>query len=102
MNSKNFPRICNCRNLSYIDQYCEDPGDVENGYYVCEPSPTHCDLFKVGVRIRYVCNAGYEDSGIVEQICVKGGKWSGLKVICKSGLFLLLLSVNRKKTRFCV
>ena len=84
------------------DQYCKDPGDIENGYYVCEPSPTHCDLFKVGVRIRYVCNSGYESSGMVEQICLNGGKWSGLKVICKSGLCLLSLNEPNEKTILCL
>ncbi len=42
-------------------------------------------MFKVGVRIRYLCSSGFEASGKAEQLCLNGGKWSGLKVVCSSG-----------------
>jgi hypothetical protein len=74
-----------CMFMFFTDKYCSEPGPVDNGVYMCHPS--HCDLFKIGTEVHYVCNKDYnpQKTDVMVQKCTTGGLWSAKKPQCQRG-----------------
>ncbi len=67
----------------FSDMYCKEPANIAHGDYRCNPN--HCDMFKVGTEVHYICDQGYEPKGEVQQTCVRGGQWSAEQPACLPG-----------------
>ncbi|KAL3870372.1 hypothetical protein ACJMK2_038442 [Sinanodonta woodiana] len=63
--------------LRCLPIYCDDPGDVENGF-------RKLTGFHFGNNVTFFCNIGYEIEGSAIRTCDKSGTWTGLRTSCKA------------------
>ena len=71
--------------LLLTGEYCSEPGEVENGFYMCKPNT--CDLYKVGTEVDFICSKDHEPrpNDVMSQICKSDGQWSAKKPMCAPG-----------------
>ena len=87
---------------TFSDEYCSEPGMVDNGFYMCKPN--RCALFKVGTEVDYICNKHYEPRphDVMLQVCLPGGKWASEKPVCAPGESYCISSLFHDLTRWMV
>ena len=68
-----------------VGEYCSEPGEVRDGFYMCKPNT--CELFKVGTEVDYICSKDHEPrpDDVMAQTCLPGGHWSAKKPVCAPG-----------------
>lgn len=78
---------------SIREAYCENPGDVDNGWKTVsqfvDPRTNQnvfedADDFPRGVRLIYYCNTGFSRKGSQIIKCEESGRWSSAKPTCQS------------------